>query len=337
MWIAGICYIEKNAGIISGIQDDEYTAAGAIILDSAADIWDAGEMILKVKEPLKQEFGFMKEGQILFTFLHLAANKTLTDIILEKKIIGIAYETVQCNDGSLPLVVAMSAVAGRLAIQMGCACLEVKNGGRGILLSGVPGVAPANVTIVGGGISGLNAAHLASGMGAVVTVIDVNFARLCYIEDIFHCRVVTLMSNSGIIEESCINADLVIGSVLIPGARATKPIKRDIVRKMKKGSLLWTSPLIRADALKPAGPRRTLIRFTSKRASSTTRCQYAGSFSENIDVRINERNASLHGGYRQQGLSKSNSGRSRTCQRRKCPQGKPHVPPGRRSFQHGVC
>ena len=231
-----IVYIEKNAGIISGIQDDEYTAAGAIILDSAADIWDAADMILKVKEPVEQEFGFMKEGQILFTFLHLAANKTLTDIILQKKIIGIAYETVQFNDGSLPLLAPMSAVAGRLSIQMGCACLEVKNGGRGILLSGVPGVAPANVTIVGGGISGLNAAHLASGMGAVVTIIDINLARLSYLEDIFHSRAVTLMSNSGNIEESCINADLVIGSVLIPGARAPKLIKRDILRKMKKGS-----------------------------------------------------------------------------------------------------
>ncbi|HUN55228.1 MAG TPA: alanine dehydrogenase [Smithella sp.] len=229
-------YIEKNAGIISGIQDDEYIATGAIILDSAAAVWDAGEMIYKVKEPLEQEFGFLKEGQILFTFLHLAANKTLTDMILQKKIIGIAYETVQASDGSLPLLAPMSAVAGRLAIQMGCACLEVKNGGKGILLSGVPGVAPANVTIVGGGISGLNAAHLASGMGARVTIIDINFTRLCYIEDIFHSRVVTLISNSGNIEESCINADLVIGSVLIPGARAPKLIKRDVLRKMKKGS-----------------------------------------------------------------------------------------------------
>ena len=156
------------------------------------------------------------------------------------------------------------------AIQMGCACLEVKNGGRGILLSGVPGVAPANVTIVGGGISGLNAAHLASGMGAVVTVIDVNFARLCYIEDIFHSRVVTLMSNSGNIEESCINADLVIGSVLIPGARAPKLIKRDILRKMKKGSAFVDIAIDQGGCVKPAGPRRTLIRFTSKRASSTT-------------------------------------------------------------------
>jgi alanine dehydrogenase len=229
-------YVEKNAGIISGFQDDEYTAAGAIILDSAADVWNAAEMILKVKEPLESEFGLMKEGQILFTYLHLAADRTMTDRLLQKKIIGIAYETVQLADGSLPLLAPMSEIAGRLAIQMGCACLEIKNGGKGILLSGVPGVAPANVTIIGGGIAGLNAAHLSVGMGARVTILDVNIARLRYLEDIFHSRAVTLMSNSMNIEESCVNADLIIGSVLIPGAQAPKLITRDLLRRMKKGS-----------------------------------------------------------------------------------------------------
>ncbi|PKN51760.1 MAG: alanine dehydrogenase [Deltaproteobacteria bacterium HGW-Deltaproteobacteria-13] len=231
-------YVEKNAGIISGIGDDKYIASGAIILDSAADVWDAAEMILKVKEPLEPEFSLMKEGQILFTFLHLAADRTMTDRLLKKKIIGIAYETVQLPDGSLPLLAPMSEIAGRLAIQMGCACLEIKNGGKGILLSGVPGVASANVTIVGGGIAGLNAAHLAAGIGARVTILDVNLARLRYLEDIFHSRAVTLMANSTNIEESCAHADLIIGSVLIPGAQAPKLITRDILRSMEKGSAL---------------------------------------------------------------------------------------------------
>lgn len=231
-------YVEKNAGVASGISNDEYRAAGAVILDSAADVWDAGEMVLKVKEPLEPEFDLMKEGQILFTYLHLAADRTMTDRLLKKKVIGIAYETVQLADGSLPLLAPMSEIAGRLSVQMGCACLEVKNGGKGILLSGVPGVAPANVTIIGGGIAGLNAAHLAVGMGARVTLIDVNMARLRYLEDIFHSRIVTLMSNQTNIEESCAGADLVICSVLIPGARAPKLITRDILRTMQKGSSL---------------------------------------------------------------------------------------------------
>lgn len=231
-------FVEKNAGLASGISDDEFRAAGAVILESAADAWDAGEMILKVKEPLESEFGLMKEGQILFTFLHLAADKKTTDRLLQKKVTAIAYETIQLADGTLPLLAPMSEIAGRLSVQMGCACLEVKNGGKGILLSGVPGVAPANVTIIGGGIAGLNAAHLAVGMGARVTIIDVSMPRLRYIEDIFHSRAVTLMSNRGNIEESCAGADLVIASVLIPGARAPKLITREILRRMKKGSAL---------------------------------------------------------------------------------------------------
>jgi alanine dehydrogenase len=230
-------YIEKNAGIISGIRDEDYAASGAVILESAGDVWDAAELILKVKEPVGPEFALMKEGQILFTYLHLAADRTLTEKLLEKKIIGIAYETVQLGDGSLPLLAPMSEVAGRLAIQVGCACLEVKNGGKGILLSGVPGVSPANVTIVGGGISGLNAAHIAAGIGARVTILDINIARLRYLEDIFHSRAVTLVSNPTNIEESCVNADLVVGSVLIPGSRAPKLITRDLLRKMKPGSV----------------------------------------------------------------------------------------------------
>ncbi|TAL31660.1 MAG: alanine dehydrogenase [Spirochaetes bacterium] len=229
-------YVEKYAGTGSGISDEDYSAAGATILNTPDEIWGEAEMVIKVKEPLEPEFEQMREGQILFTYLHLAADEKLMARLMKKKIIGIAYETIQLDDGSLPLLAPMSEVAGRLSIQMGCSCLEAKNGGRGLLLSGVPGVAPAKVTILGGGISGVNAAHLAAGMGARVTILDVNINRLRYLEDIFHSRAVTLMSNSSNIEESVAGADLVIGSVLIAGAKAPKLITRDLLSKMKPGS-----------------------------------------------------------------------------------------------------
>jgi len=229
-------FIQQSAGSGSGISDAEYEKAGAVILSKAEDVWSEADIIFKVKEPVGPEFERMKQGQIIFTYLHLAADEKLTRKLLERKVIGIAFETVQLADGSLPLLAPMSEVAGRLSIQMGCSCLEMKNDGKGILLSGVPGVAPANVVILGGGISGLNAAHLAVGMGARVTIIDISLNRLRYLEDLFHSRVTTLVSNSSNIEESVSLADLVIGSVLIPGARAPKLITRDILSKMKPGS-----------------------------------------------------------------------------------------------------
>ncbi len=229
-------YVEKGAGAGSGFVDDEYIRSGAAILDTPEEVWGAADMIIKVKEPVEPEFDRMREGQVLFTYLHLAADESLTRRLLERKIIGIAYETVQLKDGSLPLLAPMSEVAGRLSIQMGCSCLEVKNGGRGLLASGVPGVSPAEVVIVGGGISGINAAHLAAGLGARVTIIDVNLNRLRYLADVFHSKATTLMSNHSNIEESVAGADLVIGSVLIPGARAPKLITRRMLAAMKPGA-----------------------------------------------------------------------------------------------------
>ncbi|MBN2080125.1 MAG: alanine dehydrogenase [Spirochaetes bacterium] len=229
-------FIEKNAGIGSGMPDADYVKAGAIIMNEPDDVWSEADVIFKVKEPVEPEFDRMREGQIIFTYLHLAADEKLTRRLLDRKVIGIAFETVQLEDGSLPLLAPMSEVAGRLSIQMGCSCLEIKNGGKGYLLSGVPGVSPANVVILGGGISGINAAHLAVGMGARVTILDVNINRLRYLEDIFHSKAATLMSNSSNIEESVSLADLVIGSVLIPGARAPRLITRDLLSKMKPGS-----------------------------------------------------------------------------------------------------
>ncbi len=229
-------YIEKEAGIGSGLSDKAFERAGAVILPDADSVWYEAEMIVKVKEPLGHEFEIMRPGQILFTYLHLAADRELTLKLLEKKVVGIAYETIQREDGSLPLLAPMSEVAGRLAVQMGCYCLESKNGGRGMLLSGVPGVPPAQVTIIGGGISGLNAAHLAVGMGARVTILDIDIDRLRYLEDIFHSRIVTMMSNPANIAESIAGADLIIGSVLIPGARAPKLISREMLSSMKTGA-----------------------------------------------------------------------------------------------------
>ncbi|MFO7558648.1 MAG: alanine dehydrogenase [Desulfobacterales bacterium] len=229
-------YVEKDAGKGSGIADQEFVKTGAVILDTADEVWSSADMVIKVKEPLEPEFKRMREGQILFTYLHLAADEVLTENLLKRKIVGIAYETIQLGNGSLPLLAPMSAVAGRLSVQMGCACLETKNGGKGLLLSGVPGVAPARVTIVGGGISGINAAHIAIGMGGRVTILDIHQERLRYLDHIFHSQAVTLMSNQVNLEKSILSADLVIGAVLIPGARAPKLIKEEHIAGMEKGS-----------------------------------------------------------------------------------------------------
>ena len=231
-------FLEKDAGIGSGIPNEGYIKKGARILDTADAVWAEADMIIKVKEPVEPEFGRMKEGQILFTYLHLAPAPELTKKLLEKKIIGIAYETIQPDDGTLPLLAPMSEVAGRLSIQMGCAALEAKNGGKGLLLSGVSGVAPGKVVILGGGIAGVNAAHVAVGIGAQVTIVDININKLRYLDDIFFSRAVTLMSNKTNIEEAISHADLVIGSVLIPGAAAPKLITKQMLGIMQPGSAI---------------------------------------------------------------------------------------------------
>jgi alanine dehydrogenase len=231
-------FVEKGAGLGSGFKDEEFTKAGARILDNPDDVWGESDMIIKVKEPIGPEFDRMRPGQILYTYLHLAADRELTQKLLDRKIIGIAYETVQLDEGSLPLLSPMSEVAGRLSVQMGAFSLEAKNGGMGILLSGVSGVRPARVTIIGGGVAGLSAAVVAVGIGAQVAILDNNPLRLRYLEDITDSRLVTIMSNPANIQEECISSHLVIGSVLIPGAKAPKLITRDIVRRMMPGSAI---------------------------------------------------------------------------------------------------
>ncbi|GAA0333117.1 alanine dehydrogenase [Bacillus carboniphilus] len=229
--------IETNAGTGSGFTDEEYAKAGAKIVLTAEEAWSA-EMVMKVKEPLKEEYGYFREGLILFTYLHLAAEPELTEALVKNKVVGIAYETVQLPNRSLPLLTPMSEVAGRMATQIGAQFLEKVHGGRGILLSGVPGVSRGKVAIIGGGIAGINAAKMAVGLGAQVTILDINPDRLRELDDIFGNDITTLMSNPLNIAESVREADLVIGAVLIPGAKAPKLVTEDMVKSMKEGSVV---------------------------------------------------------------------------------------------------
>ncbi|MGO4886291.1 alanine dehydrogenase [Anaerobacillus sp. MEB173] len=230
-------WIESGAGAGSGFTDDEYIAAGAKIVHSAKKAWDA-EMVVKVKEPQKEEYQYFREGLILFTYLHLAAEPELTKALINKKVTSIAYETIQLKDGSLPLLTPMSEVAGRMSVQIGAQFLEKSKGGKGVLLGGVPGVRPANVVVVGGGVVGTNAAKMAMGLGANVTLLDINPTRLRQLDDQFGGRLKTLMSNSYNIAQEVKNADLLIGAVLIPGARAPRLVTDDMVRVMEPGSVI---------------------------------------------------------------------------------------------------
>lgn len=231
-------FVECSAGEGSGIADDEYAAAGAEICDSNAKVFGAADIIVKVKEPLEEEYDLFKEGQSLYAYLHLAPNRSLTNMLLEKRITGIAYETVQLADGSLPLLAPMSEVAGRMSIQVGAHLLQRYNGGSGILLGGVPGVLPAEVLIIGGGVVGANAAKMAVGMGAHVTVMDVNKGRLSHLDDVFSGRIATLIYDEYSAAEMVKRADLLIGAVLVAGARAPKTVTCEMVRGMKKGSVI---------------------------------------------------------------------------------------------------
>lgn len=229
--------IEANAGIGSGFTDEEYKQAGAEIVERASEVWEKAEMILKVKEPLPAEYVYFRKGLILFTYLHLANEPELAKALVENEVTAIAYETITVNN-TLPLLTPMSEVAGRMAAQLGAQYLEKSKGGKGILLSGVPGVKRGKVTIIGGGVVGTNAAKIAHGLGADVTIIDLNPARLRQLEDIFGSTVQTLMSNPYNIAESVKDSDLVIGSVLIPGAKAPKLVTEEMVKSMQPGSVI---------------------------------------------------------------------------------------------------
>lgn len=229
--------IEKNAGTGSGFTDEEYQNAGAEIVENAQDVWERADMIMKVKEPLKSEYGYFREGLVLFTYLHLAAEAELTEALVTKGVTAIAYETIVA-DNTLPLLTPMSEVAGRMATQLGAQYLEKSQGGKGILLGGVPGVKRGKVTVIGGGVVGTNAARVALGLGAEVSIVDLNPQRLRELDDIFGSSIQTLMSNPYNIEEAVKNSDIVIGSVLIPGRKAPKLVSEDMIKAMQPGSVL---------------------------------------------------------------------------------------------------
>jgi alanine dehydrogenase len=246
--------VETHAGELSAFADDDYQAAGAEIVGSAHNVWGNADMVVKVKEPVEKEYGFFRPGLTLFTYLHLAPLPQLTDQLLEKKVTGIAYETIRDRNNTLPLLTPMSEVAGRMSVQVGANYLEKDKGGRGVLLGGVPGVTPANVCIIGGGIVGTNAAKIALGMGAKVTLVDLNLNRLRELDDIFNGRVFTLASNSYNVSHATREADLVIGGVLIPGAAAPKIVTAAMVSKMKKGAVIVDVAIDQGGCIETAKP-----------------------------------------------------------------------------------
>lgn len=230
--------VETKAGEGSGFEDLDYVREGAEIRQTAAEVWGEADMIMKVKEPLKEEFSYFRDGLILFTYLHLAAAPELTRALMDSGVTGIAYETIQLANGSLPLLTPMSEVAGRMSVQVGSQFLEAFHGGRGVLLGGVPGVPPAEVVIIGGGIVGTNAAKIALGMGANVVILERSTDRMRYLDDVFGGRIHTLMSSPYNIAEAAGRADLLIGAVLIPGAKAPHLVTEAMVQSMKKGSVI---------------------------------------------------------------------------------------------------
>ena len=231
-------FVQAGAGVGSSITDEDFAGAGATILPTADDVWGTADLILKVKEPIAEEYGRMRPGQVLFTYLHLAASKECTDALLDRKVTGIAYETVELPDRSLPLLAPMSEVAGRLAPQVGAHTLLRAEGGRGILMGGVSGVYAAKVVVIGAGVSGMNAAAIALGMQAEVLLLDRNIQRLREVDRIYQGHMQTVASNSYEIERACLDADMVIGAVLVPGAKAPKLVTNDLVSRMRPGSVL---------------------------------------------------------------------------------------------------
>ena len=230
--------VENGAGAGSGFSDDVYAAAGASLVKAPKDIFAKAEMVMHVKEPLPAEYDLIREGQIVFTYLHLAADEPQTRALIKSKAVCIAYETIQKDDGSLPLLTPMSEVAGRMAIQEGAKYLEMTQGGHGILLGGVPGVEPATVVVIGGGVVGVNAAKMACGLGAKVYLLDMNLDRLRYLSDVMPANCFTLMSSPAVVRDLVRRADVVIGAVLIPGAKAPKLVTRDMLKTMKNGAVM---------------------------------------------------------------------------------------------------
>jgi alanine dehydrogenase len=246
--------IEKGAGMGSSFPDEQYVEAGASIVETAEEVWQRADMIMKVKEPIAREYPLIREGQILFTYFHFAASQELTEAVVKSKAVAIAYETVEKNDRSLPLLIPMSEVAGRMAAQEGAKYLEKASGGRGVLLGGIPGVRPANVMVLGGGIVGVNAARIAAGMGANVFIFDISPNRLRYLDEILPKNITTVFSSEGNIREMIPQMDLVIGAVLIPGAKAPHLVKKDMLKTMKPGAVVVDVAIDQGGCIETARP-----------------------------------------------------------------------------------
>jgi alanine dehydrogenase len=246
--------VERGAGVGSGISDEEYEAAGAQVVDGADGVWSRAEMVVKVKEPVPEEYARMQEGQLLFTYLHLAAVPPLAKALVERRVAAVAYETIQLTDGSLPLLRPMSEVAGRMAIQVGAWCLQKENRGKGVLLGGVPGVRRGRVVVLGAGVVGMNAARVALGMGADVVLLDVNLAKLAQAEDVFDGRVTTLYSDAHTIAAEVARADLVVGAVLVPGAKAPKLVTEEMIRRMSDGAVVVDVAVDQGGCIETARP-----------------------------------------------------------------------------------
>ena len=265
------CIVEKTAGAGSGFTDAEYEARGARMVDAAAEVWATSNMVVKVKEPLPSEYPYFRDDLVLFTYLHLAPVPDLTKALLRSGIMGIAYETVQLADGSLPLLVPMSEVAGRMAITVGSYYLAYPFGGLGRLISGVPGVAPAEVLIIGGGIVGINAAKKASGMGARVTILDLDADRMKYLDDVLPPNCVTVHSDRSSLEQYLASADLVVGAILVAGTTASKLVTRDMLHLMKPRSVVVDVAVDQGGCSKPPAPQPMRTLSTTRRVCCTTR------------------------------------------------------------------
>ena len=288
--------VQSGAGAGSSITDEEYVAAGARILPTADDVWGEADLVCKVKEPIAEEYPRMREGQVLFTYLHLAASRECTQALLDRRVTGIAYETVQLPDGSLPLLAPMSEVAGRMAPQVGAATLQRENGGRGVLLGGVSGVYAGKVVVLGAGVSGMNAAAIALGMQAEVLLLDINVARLRQVDLVYQGHMQTVTSNAYEVERAVLDADLVIGAVLVPGAKAPTLVSDEIVATHEAGLRARRhrdrpGRLLRA--LSPHHARRPDVRGARHRV--LLRGQHARSRAEHVHARADQRDAAVHG------------------------------------------
>ena len=330
-------FVETGAGLGSSITDEEYTAAGAKILGTADDVWGTGDLVLKVKEPIAEEYHRMREGQTLFTYLHLAASKECTDALIDRKVTGIAYETVELADRSLPLLAPMSEVAGRLAPQVGAYHLMRPAGGRGVLMGGVPGVRPANVVVIGGGVSGLNATTIALGMQADVTLLDKSINKLRQLDAIYQGKLTTVASNAFEIEKAVLEADLVIGAVLVPGAqgpdaglqRARDP---DEAGQCPRRHLDRPGRLLRG--LAPDHPRRPGLQGAQQRL--LLRREHARRGAAHQHVRADQRDAAVRGRAGQPRLARGAAPRRRARARPEHVRRPRHLRPGGRGARHGA-